>query len=183
MIETRTSRLRLVAGTLEIAEAEIEGRAPLEMLLEAEVPPDWPPESIRDALSFFLDLYREHPEWLGWLGWYAISTEAAPVLCGSVGFKGPPNEAGMVEIGYSLLPDYQGHGLASEMVRGLIDWALRQSKVRVIEAETAPDNHPSIRVLERNRFERVGEGSERGFVRFRRSFSTQRHEGNQDAKK
>ena len=97
-------------------------------------------------------------QWLGWLGWYAISTEAAPVLCGSVGFKGPPNEAGMVEIGYSLLPDYQGHGLASEMVRGLIDWALRQSKVRVIEAETAPDNHPSIRVLN----ETVSSAWERG---------------------
>jgi RimJ/RimL family protein N-acetyltransferase len=167
MIETRTARLRLLAGTLEIAAAELEDRERFGRFLEAEVPPEWPPEALRDALPFFLDLYRANPDWAGWLGWYAILTEPRPVLCGSVGFKGPPDEMGMVEIGYSLLPDYRGAGLASEMVVGLIGWARSHSTVAVIEAETTPDNLPSIRVLERNGFEPVGEGIEPGFVRFR----------------
>jgi RimJ/RimL family protein N-acetyltransferase len=166
MVETRTARLRLVAGTLEIAEAELEDRERFGRFLDADVPPEWPPEALRDALPFFLDLYRANPEWAGWLGWYAILREPRPVLCGSVGFKGPPDEMGMVEIGYSLLPDYRGAGLASEMVAGLIGWA-RSHSVAVIEAETTPDNLASVRVLERNGFEPVGEGIEPGFVRFR----------------
>ncbi len=169
-MEARTPRLRLVAGTLEIAAAEIEDRERFEHLLQADVPPEWPPETLRDALPFFLDMYRAHSDWAGWLGWYALAmTEARPVLCGSVGFKGPPDEAGMVEIGYSLLPSYRRAGLASEMVAGLIAWAGRDPRVRSIEAETTPDNLRSIRVLERNGFEPGGEGIERGSVRFRRN--------------
>jgi RimJ/RimL family protein N-acetyltransferase len=170
LIETRTARLRLVAGTLELAVAELEDRDRFATLIRADVPPEWPPESLRDALPFFRDLHQEHPDWAGWLGWYAIAiTEARPVLCGSVGFKGPPDDAGMVEIGYSLLPSYRHAGLASEMVAGLIGWAGRDPRVRSIEAETTPDNLRSIRVLERNGFEPVGEGIEPGAVRFRRN--------------
>jgi RimJ/RimL family protein N-acetyltransferase len=170
LIETRTERLRLVAGTPEIAAAELGDRGRFGRLLRADVPPEWPPETLRDALPLFLDLHRAHPGWAGWLGWYAIAMlESRAILCGSVGFKGPPGAAGMVEIGYSLLPDYRGAGLASEMVAGLVEWAFRHSTVASIEAETTPDNLPSIRVLERNGFEPVGEGIEPGFVRYRRA--------------
>jgi RimJ/RimL family protein N-acetyltransferase len=75
----------------------------------------------------------------------------------------------MVEIGYSLLPHYRGAGLATEMVAGLVEWARSHSTVASIEAETTPDNLPSIRVLERNGFEPVGEGMEAGSVRYRRA--------------
>lgn len=170
LIEARTERLRLVAGTLEIALAELEDRQRFGHLLQADVPPEWPPETLRDALPFFLELYQAHPDWAGWLGWYAIAiAEGKPVLCGSVGFKGPPSAEGMVEIGYSLLPRYQRAGLATEMVAGLVEWAFRHATVASIEAETTPDNLPSIRVLERNGFEPAGEGIESGFVRYRRA--------------
>ena len=173
MIETGTPRLRLVAGTPEIAMAELEDRQRFGDLLQADVPPEWPPETLRDALPFFLELYQAHPDWAGWLVWYAISiTGSNAVLCGSVGFKGPPCEAGMVEIGYSLLPRYRGFGLATEMVAGLVGWARGHSTVASIEAETTPDNLPSIRVLERNGFEPVGEGIEPGSVRFRRNVAS-----------
>ena len=170
IIETRTARLRLVAGTLELAVAELEDRVLFSSVIHADVSAEWPPETLRDALPVFRDLHQTHPDWAGWLGWYAIAmTEARPVLCGSVGFKGPPDDAGMVEIGYSLLPSYRHAGLASEMVAGLIGWACRNPRVRSVEAETTPDNLRSIRVLERNHFEPAGEGIEPGSVRFRRN--------------
>lgn len=168
MIETRTPRLRLVAGTLELAIAELEDRRRFETLLRADVPAEWPPETLRDALPYFLELYRDHPEWTGWLGWYAVSTSGpSGVLCGSVGFKGPVGAAGMVEIGYSLLPDFRHAGLATEMVKGLIEWARRNPGVKTIEAETTPDNLRSIRVLERAGFEAAGDGLEPGSRRYR----------------
>jgi RimJ/RimL family protein N-acetyltransferase len=164
----RSRRLQLVAGALDLATVEISDRAAFALRLGARVPEDWPPETLRDALSFFLDLYTAHPDWIGWLGWYAIRTDGpAPVLCGSVGFKGGPDAAGMVETGYSILPAHQRQGLASEMLAALLAWAWRQPGVRRIEAETTPDNLGSLGVLAANGFVACGPGLEPGGVRYR----------------
>jgi ribosomal-protein-alanine N-acetyltransferase len=159
--------MRLVAGTKALAAAEIEDRAKFAKLLGALVPETWPPENLRDVLDYFYGLYKEHPEWKGWLGWYAVRVDGdCPILCGSVGFKGPPDVQGMAEVGYSVLPEFQGQGLATEMVAGIIRWAKRQPQAKQIEAETNIDNEASIRVLEKNDFIRVGAGSEACTIRF-----------------
>ena len=168
IVET-TARLRLIAGTEALAAAEIEDRATFAELLGASVPATWPPDTLRDVLAYFLETYREHPEWEGWLTWYAIRVDTDyPVLCGGIGFKGPADDRGMVEIGYSVLPEFRGKGFATEMVVGMVQWASRQPGVRLIEAETTIDNGASIRVLERNAFVRVGAGSEPDTIRFPR---------------
>ncbi len=167
MIVETTPRLRLIAGTEALAAAEIENKLTLAKLLGASVPETWPPASLRDVLGYFLETYRGHSEREGWLTWYAIRIDAEdPILCGSIGFKGPADETGMVEIGYAVLPEYQGNGFATEMVTGMVRWAMRQPGVRVIEAQTDIDNPASIRVLEKNAFVRLGEGSEPGAIRF-----------------
>jgi len=167
-LQERSRRLRLVPATEESVRAEIEDVPALGRLLDAEIPADWPPESVRDALPLFLEWHRSHPEWTGWLGWYAIRLDGhAGVLCGSVGFKGPPDTDGMVEIGYSVLPAHQGAGIATEMVEALVRWACRQGGVRHIEAETAVDNPASVRVLERTGFASVRADTATGAMRFR----------------
>lgn len=167
MIVQTTDRLRLVAGTKVLAAAEIEDRVEFAKLLGASVPETWPPDNLRDVLGYFYGLHEEHPEWEGWLAWYAIRIDDGyPVLCGSVGFKGPPDKRGMVEIGYSVLPKFQGQGLATEMVAGMIEWSKHQPEVKQIEAETNIDNRPSVRILEKNSFVRVGVGVEPNTIRF-----------------
>jgi ribosomal-protein-alanine N-acetyltransferase len=162
-----TDSLRLVAGTKVLAAAEIEDRVEFAKLLGALVPETWPPDNLRDALGYFYALYEEHPEWEGWLTWYAVRIDNAyPTLCGGVGFKGPPDKRGMVEIGYSVLPEFEGQGLATEMVGGIVQWAKQQPQVKHIEAETNTDNKASIRVLEKNSFVRVGVGLEANTIRF-----------------
>lgn len=167
MIVQTTDRLRLVAGTEILAAAEIEDRVEFANLLGALVPETWPPDNLRDVLGHFYGLHKEHPEWEGWLAWYAIRVDNDyPVLCGSIGFKGPPDKQGTVEIGYSVLPEFQGQGLATEMVAGVTQWAKDQPEARRIEAETNIDNRASVRVLEKNSFVRVGVGVELNTIRF-----------------
>ena len=167
MIIQTTNRLRLVAGTPVLAAAEIEDKAKFAKLLGALVPETWPPDNLRDVLGYFYALYKEHPEWEGWLTWYAVRIdEDCPILCGGVGFKGPPDKRGMVEIGYSVLPEFEGQGLTTEMVGGIVQWAKQQPQVRHIEAETNTDNRASIRVLEKNSFVCVGTGLEPNTIRF-----------------
>jgi ribosomal-protein-alanine N-acetyltransferase len=167
MIIQTTDRLRLVAGTKVLAAAEIVDRAEFARLLGVLVPETWPPDSLRDVLGHLYGLYRERPEWEGWLAWYAVRIDNDyPVLCGSIGFKGPPDERGIVEIGYSVLPEFQGQGLATEMVAAIVQWAKHQPSVRRIEAETNIDNKASIRVLEKNNFVGSGAGVESSTTRF-----------------
>lgn len=167
MIVETTTRLKLIAGTEVLAAAEIEDRAEFAKLLGALVPEAWPPDSVRDVLGHFSRLYKEHPEWEGWLTWYAIRIDDDyRTLCGSVGFRGPPDERGTVEIGYSVLPEFQGEGLATEMVAGVVQWAERWPEVEQIQAETDTDNRASIRVLEKNSFIYLGGGPEPDAVRF-----------------
>jgi [ribosomal protein S5]-alanine N-acetyltransferase len=140
----------------ELAETELADRTRFAAMLDARVPASWPPEILADALPLFRDLLREDPARAGWIGWYAILvTEGERVLVGSVGFKGPPDARGHVETGYSMVPEYQGRGFATEMVRALCAWAFAQPGVTRIVAETTWSNAASMRVLEKAGFTRV----------------------------
>ncbi|MCG7410472.1 GNAT family N-acetyltransferase [Paenibacillus sp. ACRRX] len=88
------------------------------------------------------------PDLLGWGIWFVIAKDKMNVV-GDIGFKGVPNEKRSVEIGYGLLPNYQGRGYATEAVRELVSYAWGSHKVEVIEADCFDTNRASIRVLEK----------------------------------
>jgi RimJ/RimL family protein N-acetyltransferase len=168
-----TDRLNLVAATPTLARAELYDRGAFACALAATVPENWPPETLADALGFFLELAEANPTWEGWLGWYAVArAEAAPpVLVGSVGFKGPPGSDGAAEIGYSVLPQYQGRGYATEMAEGLIEWARASGEARAIVAQTTDDNAGSRRVLSKLGFAAIGPGEDAGSTLYRLELS------------
>lgn len=169
-MERWSERLRLVAASEETARADLEDGPRFARLLGAVVPESWPPKMLQDVRPLFARLHEDHPNWTGWLGWYAIRLDGpSPILCGSLGFRGPPDAQGMVEIGYSILPEHRRHGLATEMVAMLVDWACAQPDVRSIEAETSVKNTASICVLERNQFTAWVTVGHRGAVRYRRT--------------
>ena len=87
------------------------------------------------------------------------------MLVGGGGFLGPP-QGGAVQIGYSLLPEFQRRGYATEMVGGLVRWALSQPGVDSIAAETEWANPASVRVLEKVGFKPAGSATEPGGARF-----------------
>lgn len=140
----------------ELADIELADPQRFGTMLDARVPVSWPPEILADARTLFRDLLKEDPSRTGWIGWYAVLvTEDERVLVGSVGFTGPPDADGRVETGYSLVPEYHGRGLGTEMVRALCAWAFEQPGVARIVAETTWSNFVSMRVLEKSGFERV----------------------------
>ncbi|MGZ5191190.1 MAG: GNAT family N-acetyltransferase [Flavisolibacter sp.] len=62
------------------------------------------------------------------------------------------NEKKMAEIGYELLPAHQGKGLMQEALETVLHFAFNELKLEVIIAVFHPDNHASVRLLERNKF-------------------------------
>ena len=81
---------------------------------------------------------------------------------------GKPTERGEVEVGYSIMPSWQGSGLATEAVAALVDWAFSHADVQRVTAQTMPALAASIRVLEKNGFCLLDEGCEECVVRYGR---------------
>ena len=163
-----TTRLRLTPATVALARAEIEDRGEFARLLGGSVPDHWPPETAADALPLFLGWLEAAPDRVGWFGWYALAAgegSAEPVLVGGGGFLGPPQE-GTAQIGYSVLAQFQGQGYATEIVVGLVRWAMGQPGVTRIVAETEWANPASVRVLSKAGFAPAGLATEPGGARF-----------------
>ena len=176
----KTKRLIIRHSTIDLVRAEIEDRDRFSTLLKADVPENWPPEILSDALPWFLQQLETTQDALGWFGWYVLyanETSTHPTLVGGVGFKGPPQENNTVEIGYSLLPQFHGQGYATEMINGIVHWAFSHAEVSRIIAKTTPDNIPSRRVLAKTGFTPLGKGTETtGMLHeLRREFFVQRH--------
>ncbi len=81
-----------------------------------------------------------------WQTYWLIIERDAQVGIGLVGFKSPPDDAGLSEIGYGIAPAWQNHGYMSEALRGLLDWAFEQPDCFGITATTVI-NPASNRVL------------------------------------
>ena len=163
-----TAGLKLVPATVALARAEIADRGEFARLLGASVPDNWPPEILAEALPLLLSSLEAAPDRVGWFNWYALAVgddPTAPVLVASGGFMGPPQD-GTVVIGYSVLPQFQGRKYATEMVSGLVEWAMGQPGVVRVVAETEWANPASVRVLTKAGFAPVGSATEPGGARF-----------------
>jgi len=169
-LKTTTHRLDLIFGTIQLLNAELDGPVTLQRDLEVEVPQNWPPDLYdRKALEWSANYLKENPDSLGWGQWYLIlrnGEEGRKALAGIGGFKGKPSPDGTVEIGYSVLSQFQRKGLAGEAAGGLVKWAFSHPEVKRVIAETYPELIPSIRVMEKNGFRFIGDGSEPRVIRY-----------------
>jgi ribosomal-protein-alanine N-acetyltransferase len=172
----RTSRLVLVAATLSLIETEMSGATNLAASLNAELESWPPPGNDESSLRWTLEKMQAHPEYAGFHVWYVILTEGERrTLIGMVAFKGPPDEDGTIEAGYSINEKYQRQGIATEATQAIMNWAYENPAVRVITAETFPELEASKKVMQRCGMVFLGDGSEPRAIRYgvtREAFST-----------
>lgn len=146
--DLQTERLTLVALTPKLARVALENREDLGRRLNVRVPPVWPGAAFAGMLPSLANGFEEnsgdHPP----LPTRLVVHRRDRVLVGETGFHGPPDRNGTVEIGYSVVPDYRGAGIALEATRELLRDAILRAGVRRVVAECEPDNAASVRVLE-----------------------------------
>jgi RimJ/RimL family protein N-acetyltransferase len=84
-------------------------------------------------------------------GWMNIAVERARdgVLLGDVGLRWSSESHRQAEIGYTFMPEHQGHGYATEAAAALVDLAFEQLAVHRVEGRLDARNERSARVLER----------------------------------
>ena len=84
-------------------------------------------------------------------------TRSQPAMVGRIGFHGPPDADGLVEIGYKVDAAHRRRGFGLEAAQRLIEAAERLAHVSAVRASIAPDNEPSLRIAERLGFRQIGE--------------------------
>jgi len=86
--------------------------------------------------------------------YWAITLRDSNILVGTICLYGFSDENNACEVGYELLPNFQGQGIMKEAAEEVIDYAFNTVKVQKIEAFLHIDNQLSIKLLEKLSFKK-----------------------------
>ena len=137
-------RVALVPVPRPVAVAVVGGGVVGDALAPLRLSPGegWPHTDTADALRPLAEHGADGDDG-GWL----VVVDGAVV--GDCGWRGGPDAAGDVLLGYGLAVPARGHGLGTEAVAVLCAWAQAQPGVRRLVAEVHVDNAASRRLLRR----------------------------------
>ena len=96
------------------------------------------------------------PASAGWITG-AVRDDGRGVTVGRAGFHGPPDAAGMVEVGYAIDPAHRRLGYARAALEILLGRAAAEPEVRTVRATIGPDNVASRDLVLQYGFVEVGE--------------------------
>jgi [ribosomal protein S5]-alanine N-acetyltransferase len=120
--------------------------------------PESLPEQLDNFLQFRIVDLEVDPSAQPWLGRAIVLTgpDGTRQIIGSAGFHEPPNVEGRVEIGYRVEAAHRRQGVATEVVRALLDWAAREHGVQRFRASVSPGNVASLSTIRKFGFRKVG---------------------------
>ncbi|MEA2521165.1 MAG: hypothetical protein QOI81_811 [Actinomycetota bacterium] len=127
------------------------------------------PEGIREEIEAMAGRSPGEPG--GWVQLSVLDRESG-ALVGDVGFSQAEGEPGVVKVGYTVAPAFQGVGYATEAVAAIIAYAFERLGAKVVRAYASAENVPSIRVAEKvgmrlmERFEHHSDGETWHGVRY-----------------
>ncbi|MEJ7827005.1 MAG: GNAT family N-acetyltransferase [Segetibacter sp.] len=113
-----------------------------------------PAKSIEDAQEFIEKLkdLEDKQDAVTW----AITLKEDVKLIGTICYWNILKEHYRAEIGYVLHPDFQGKGIMHEAFSTVLEYGFKTMHLHSVEANVNPNNHASIKLLEKNNFKREG---------------------------
>jgi ribosomal-protein-alanine N-acetyltransferase len=104
----------------------------------------------------YLVMLRSSTEPDVWLHGFALLDRNESLVVGNTAFIGPPNDAGVVEIAYAVVPSFEGRGYGTQAAGVLTEFAFADERVTTVIAHTLPDENASTRILRKNGFAFAG---------------------------
>jgi ribosomal-protein-alanine N-acetyltransferase len=107
-------------------------------------------------LSFRIPRVKKEPHFaeLGII--LAVEKESRKVI-GSAGFHDFPDQNGMIEVGFGIVPEMQNNGFGKELLFGMWDWMSRKPEMKILRYTVFPTNAPSMHIIKKIGFAEVGE--------------------------
>lgn len=151
MIET--PRLTLIPLTVGQVRLHIAGGTLLEEVMGVRPGHREAPEPLLSIIRAFTIPFLENParQPIYDTVWVALDRELNQFVA-DIKFKGEPDDEQTVELGYGTYPAFRRRGYMTETVGGLTTWALAQTGLNRVTAETALTNGASQAVLQANGF-------------------------------
>jgi ribosomal-protein-alanine N-acetyltransferase len=103
-----------------------------------------------EALAHFKMIEDKIESNLG-INW-AITLKGNPKLIGIIGHYKIQPENHRCEIGYMILPQFNGQGIVTEAIKVVLEYGFEDLQMHSIEAVIDPENIASERVLQKNGF-------------------------------
>ncbi|PXV66766.1 RimJ/RimL family protein N-acetyltransferase [Dysgonomonas alginatilytica] len=157
-----TTRLRIIQLTAEQFELWLSGVEKMEQSLGLTPSKEHLDEHVQSAMEAQYKKALSDPDNYLWLGNRQIILKSENKSIGSANFKNSPQENSDVEIGYGINADYRNEGYMTEAVQAMCEWALPQSGVNSVIAETDKENDASQKVLKKCGMKKYDE-SDTGF--------------------
>jgi len=110
-----------------------------------------PTETVEEALSFIRKVNENFKNNAG-LYW-AITQTDNDKLIGTICLFDFSDELKKCEIGYELLPNYQGQGIMNEALKKIIEFTFQTLGLETIDAFTHKENQSSTKLLQKFNFE------------------------------
>ena len=135
----------------------------------------WDRTDLEGVLADIVEMSGRSPgEPGGWVQ-FTVEERGSGRIVGDVGLSVADGEPGVIKVGYTIDPAFQGLGYATEAIRALVEYAFHTLGAELVRAHASAENAPSIRVAEKvgmrlvERFE-YREGDEVWYgVRYERS--------------
>lgn len=129
------------------------------MLLDVQLPDEFPREGERRFLNFRLGQMRADERFETWCPNVVVLDGR---MIGHAGYHGPPGQNSTqdphaVEFGYTIYPEWRGNGYATQAAVMLMDLAEERAGIRHFVLAVAPDNEPSLAIVRKLGFVRTGE--------------------------
>jgi ribosomal-protein-alanine N-acetyltransferase len=83
---------------------------------------------------------------------WVITLKDNPQLIGIIGHYRIQTENYRAEIGYMILPQYHGKGIAAEAIKAVVEYGFEEMQLHSIEAIIDPENQASEKVLLKSGF-------------------------------
>lgn len=115
----------------------------------------------QDAAAIIKDVWMAEYERYGY-GRYALIFKETQKVIGFCGVKFE-KRLQATDIGYRLLPEYWGQGLASEAVAATMEYARDKLKLDRIVADAVEDNIASNKILKKLDFSQIDSYMDKGF--------------------
>lgn len=115
---------------------------------------DRPPQKELDEASQFIEKIINGIQLNRWIYW-AISLKGENKLIGTICIWNISVEDSKAEVGFELLPPYQGKGIIQEALKAVVDYGFNVIGLKSLEGEVDPGNIKSIKVMEKAGFKLV----------------------------
>jgi RimJ/RimL family protein N-acetyltransferase len=78
-------------------------------------------------------------------------------IVGSISFHAPPDDSGMIEIGFGISQPCRNKGFGTEALLGMWSWVVDQAGVEILRYTVSASNLPSMAIISKFGFSHIGQ--------------------------